>query len=328
MAKRKASKLTSEKKISITNSSKSSKRKTKKSAQLTSVLTTASPVTPKTDLKPKKKSSKPKSQSNKKSKADTSGSIKPEAKFNSPQGIQKKGRSLEPLREKLRPMVDEANKRFSQLITAGMYSHAIDSAIRSVSARRRDEFEKGESSNQFFSIEGKNYRELRTELARVQEFINDPTSTILGAKLDVSRLAIFYEGGKAFATEESRREADINEQYARWAFAAYREIERNAPNLIYEEGGYGSDNLINVVYQAVVDLPDYIKAAYFTKRKDEDDPVTSFVTHDIIEALYNRSIERQNFAQMDRAENSPDSDIIEKVVHSKSAEEFWDSIGF
>lgn len=195
--------------------------------------------------KPKKESSR--SKSSKKSASKPSGYKSKSGKTLSEKQLK---RSLEPLREQLKVLVDQANKRANDILVAGKPSRAMEEARRSwekMPSRRVDET--------LFKSDLKTRKQINKEFARVHSFLNDYTSTLQGAD-DLTTNIHRLEGswGKAFNTEV--RDDALTSK----TFELYRRVveaaggwERAVGLIKGKESliGYGSENLINNIYDMV-----------------------------------------------------------------------------
>lgn len=187
--------------------------------------------------------------------------------------------SLTPLRKKITRLMRKALKQVTELQKSGVPSRALDEAIRTILPSRRDLVNSGEL--QIFSVDDKHRkRELLREERRIKEFLNSYSSTVEGAKLEASQ--IFrnqVNANNKFKGVFAGRNVDYDElakrleqkgvytstgdytqmakDVASIAFRAYRMVVENSKyaNLIYYEGGYGSNNLINYIYQVVEENP-------------------------------------------------------------------------
>ena len=112
-----------------------------------------------------------------------------------------------------------------------------------------------------FHIEDRSsYKEIRREVARMQEFLNDETSTVEGAKWSTQELTLYQKYGGAFGRgwyetygvtfDKSR----ISEDYAKTAYKVFRYLEemKGSYDLMYGEGSYDSDSLMISIYDMVV----------------------------------------------------------------------------
>lgn len=180
--------------------------------------------------------------------------------------------SLQPLREQLQVLVDQANERVRDLASAGLSSRALDEAIRTIKRKptRVDD-------ETLFRADLKRRRDINVEFARVHSFLNDYTSTIMGAhnfESDISRLTGQF-GAKWNTTGlgQNYNTEIISEEVASKSFEIYRKVieaaggwERAVGMLKGKESliGYGSENLIIAIYDMVendVNEGDIIKIA-------------------------------------------------------------------
>ena len=220
------------------------KRKKKKKASTGKVTDNANKLI-KELSKPKKESSR--SKSSKKSASKPSGYKSKSGKTLSEKQLK---RSLEPLREQLKVLVNQANKRANDILVSGKPSRAMEEARRSwekMPSRHGDET--------LFKSDLKTRRQINKEFARVHSFLNDYTSTLQGAD-DLTTNIHRLEGswGKAF-NPEVRDDALTSK-----TFELYRRVveaaggwERAVGLIKGKESliGYGSENLINNIYDMV-----------------------------------------------------------------------------
>ncbi len=165
-------------------------------------------------------------------------------------------KSLQPLREQLQVLVDQANKRVEALAEAGKTSRALTDAIRSwnrQTSRTNDPF--------LFKADLKRRSQIEREFARVHSFLNDYTSTLQGAydfETDMSRLVGSWKHDPEDFDWSNR---DIKDERIRAkSFELYRRVveaaggwERAVGLLKGKESliGYGSENMINNIYDMV-----------------------------------------------------------------------------
>lgn len=171
-------------------------------------------------------------------------------------------RSLDPLRQQLDVLVREANKRVKSLIKSGLTSPALEVAQKSFKRlTSRDEI--SERGN-LFKSDLKRRRDINREFARVNEFLGDITSTVKGAKRNITVAKDALKG--AFGAHWSKiygvnyDKERIDDDMAKQAFSIYRKLseefggwERVAGIYKGLEGliGYGSEILINSIYDLV-----------------------------------------------------------------------------
>ena len=106
-----------------------------------------------------------------------------------------------------------------------------------------------------FNFENKNYYEVLAELTRVNEFNSDPGSRVKGAKAEARRYMTLFGKGMWARTNIYEQTTDstestnlLNEEAAKRAFRAYRNIERMRAAEIVNVGGFGSDNFVAYLY--------------------------------------------------------------------------------
>lgn len=168
-------------------------------------------------------------------------------------------RSLDPLRDQLNVLVNQANERVQNLLIAGKSSRALEDARRTwerMSSRREDD--------ELFKSELKTRREINREFARVHSFLNDYTSTLQGADDLVTNLTNlsgqFGSNWNSMGTGKNYNTDVIDDEKAKKAFEIYRRVleaaggwERAIGIIKGKESliGYGSENLIANIYDMV-----------------------------------------------------------------------------
>ena len=170
---------------------------------------------------------------------------KNQAKKQIPKVLKKE--DLEVWKQRLYPMIEEANHRIEAIQHSGYYSYAVDKVLT-------------ESNRDYFSIDDIETREdLVREITRVRVFLNDKGSTIDGAILQTAEIQgkeyIGKFGNNYHNLENHFKNYDIKTikgDVAARAFANYRRIEEHRATEIVNEGGYGSENLIVALYDAEI----------------------------------------------------------------------------
>lgn len=109
-----------------------------------------------------------------------------------------------------------------------------------------------------FNFQDKNYGEVLTELTRVFEFNADPSSVVANARTEGNKYLTLFGKGQWTRTNiydmttESRdpevARFMLNEEVAKKAFTAYRNIERMRAAEIVGVGGFGSDTFVGYLY--------------------------------------------------------------------------------
>ena len=173
-------------------------------------------------------------------------------------------------REKLEPIISEANRRIELIKSQGLTSAAV---LRAEQETGRD----------YFSLdEIETIPELIKEATRARVFLADETSTIEGAKIYTAQLnAAEFRGqfGNQYHTFEHKfknfNTAVIDEDVAKIVFSNYRKLEELRAADITGDGAYGSENLIIAMYDAQLHGEDSFMAgleqldSYYRKKTTE-----------------------------------------------------------
>lgn len=179
----------------------------------------------------------------------------------------KSGKKIRPKSKARKKPIKEVQKQFKELQAKAMervrelrknkmldysraYQNALETKPKTTNTRRA-----------LFHIEDRSsYKEIRREVARMQEFLNDETSTVEGAKWSTQELTLYQKYGGAFGRgwyetygvtfDRSR----IKEDYAKTAYKVFRYLEemKGSYDLMYGEGSYDSDSLMISIYDMVV----------------------------------------------------------------------------
>lgn len=159
----------------------------------------------------------------------------------------KEKETVNQLKLRLQPVIDEANERWAVLDNSGLRSLAISRALE-------------ESDSQWgFDISQLTTREsILTEATRARVFLSDKTSTPEGADLYTQQESYKQYagqfGGKYHNWENKFKNYNINvidEDTARVAFKAYRALEESEAARIIE---YGSENTIIAMYDMAIKM--------------------------------------------------------------------------
>lgn len=172
---------------------------------------------------------------------------------------------LSQLRAELQPLVEKANALVKYIAEVpGAISTGLQEAISSLNKRGREHYAETSSGDQvgeLFDVQGiHDYRDLRREATRLGNFltsdagseasINNERQRVANERLaGAFRASNFHEGGEI----DERLDKDI----AKIAFSIYRRLEEyGGAALTYKQGGYGSENLINLIYNEIADAPE------------------------------------------------------------------------
>lgn len=171
----------------------------------------------------------------------------------------KKNHSLEPLRREVKNLFARANKLVSYIMNSGRSTVGFEEAKASLLPKDREAVENGREL--FTTEDKKDFWHLRREINRVANFLNSDSGTQRSAEYAQEQLEAneryyhafkesnFHEGGHI----DERLDRDVAEV----AFEIYRRIEENGADVLYGKGGYGSENLINLIYNSLVESGDY-----------------------------------------------------------------------
>lgn len=166
---------------------------------------------------------------------------------------------LEQYRDQLAVLVETANARVNDLARTSYTSRALDSARASLPESR-------DTNGDLFTANLRTEKQIKRELSRVMTFLNDPTSLSSGAERfteDLTAAGLFggqyrANGGPGYDSE--RVSVEVGEQ----VFDIYGKVlaqeggwERVMGYFKANSGGlieYGSENLINAIYEMTVQL--------------------------------------------------------------------------
>lgn len=170
-------------------------------------------------------------------------------------------RTLDPLREQLAVLVDEANKRYQQqrLMYPGR-SRAAMEAERTLNKAGREHFQE---SFEPFNANQKSRKALNREFSRVMNFLSDYTSDLQGGSTQGNYSAEGLFGGQWRKQGMAGYNEDaVSKETADLVFSIYHRLLENKggwqrvigyfkavnPGII----DYGSDQLINAIYDMVM----------------------------------------------------------------------------
>ena len=154
---------------------------------------------------------------------------------------------LQSMKERLEPIINEANRRAEALKFRQLSSAAL---LRAEEESGRDYFDIDELTDRSSIIK---------EATRARVFLADKTSTIEGAKVFTAQLnAAVYKGkfGNQYHNWENKYKnfdiSAIDEDIAKEVFRNYRKLEEIRAAEIVGDGAYGSENLIIAMYDAQI----------------------------------------------------------------------------
>ena len=235
-----------------------------------------------------------------------------------------KNHNLNEIRAQFYKLQTTANKRAEQLEAKGLdsYSRAYQAATSKIGAYRETNF------NDLFDVyDTKRYREIKREVARIKNFLNDETSTVEGVEkfIAAEKYKGAFSGGWHKIYGVSYDKSVIDEEKAKIAFSMYRRLEENKAS--YEEIlgslGYGSENLIMHIYDMVVEsgIENDDSIEYWAEYGDIMERVK-----DDLDASYDRKYKEANDIM---ADGDIDSErIMDAFEDSATSSIFWKKMNF
>lgn len=158
------------------------------------------------------------------------------------------------MRKDLQPLVDEANRLYNQLKAVGATSDdnaAIAEAEYSLTKSKE------RTSTDMFSVDDKHhFRDIRREAARLEKFLSSAQSSVSVYQYEKPAIEAMNKYNITFKNQHERflqtghRFTGVDQERMKFAAKIYRRLEESHAN-IYGAGGYGSDPLINLIYDAV-----------------------------------------------------------------------------
>ena len=178
----------------------------------------------------------------------------------------KLAKSLNPLRAELNVLTSQANALVAELRASG---YADDSRALAEAERTAIRFH---TEDQLFTANLPRSRDIGRELARVREFLTDITSTVEGTQRELYGLNQSLFGGQYRADGGyGANPAYVDKQTAERVFEIYRKAletqggyQRVMGWLRAKYNGlqdYGSENIINAIYDMVINTSDNAIAA-------------------------------------------------------------------
>lgn len=167
-------------------------------------------------------------------------------------------RTLDPLREQLNVLVQEANQRYIDQLESGNISRAGIEAERTLNKRGREYYMQTALP---FNSDLHSTKEINREFGRVMNFLNDYTSTLEGGIIESKQAAGLFGGQWRKQGMNGYDENNVSKADADMVFDIYH-------RLLESQGGwqrligyfkavnpgvvdYGSENLINSIYDMV-----------------------------------------------------------------------------
>ena len=228
-------------------------------------------------------------------------------------------KKLDDIRQQYKALQAEANARVSQLIEAGVqdYSRAYNDAVAKLGSYRTDD------TNVFDVYDTRRFREIKREVALMEKFLNDKTSNVDDVRLQMAqgKYSGAFSGGWNKLYGVSYDKSRITEDEAKVAFSIYRRLEESGTSYetILGKSGYGSENLIMLIYDMVVQsgITDYDNESveYWSQYGDIMEKA-----EDIIEEKFK---ERDAFAQEMRETGNEDTGLLFDLMRKSPSAFEW-----
>lgn len=190
----------------------------------------------------------------------------PKLKVESKAGKKARGSKLDPVRKMLQPLLNRAKRAIERLISSGEYdySEAVAEAGRTKSRA------KGVSEELFDLSDKKRYRDLIREGDRLVAFLSHPEVEPKVAKYNRTY-------GTTLSFHDSSIRDSEDQDRVKLALRIYRDIASTETSAIGRDA-YGSDNLLNLIYDELEDYNPYMG-------EDASDVLTDSVRQIAFQAL-------------------------------------------
>lgn len=233
-------------------------------------------------------------------------------------GKRRKG-SLDPIRDDLQKMLDEANLRVEKLFEAGIQSGAMAEAFNSLPKKVKE----GKTIEQYLSEGGKlfstedkhKFQYLIKEGNRINTFLGDSESQLAVAKHNIS-----FHTQMDMIKNTGFRFGNLPEDKVKLAMRIFRRLERPEASRMYAAGDaskFDSDEMINVIYDSL--------EGYYPGIEEAD----TDTYYNMQEEAYNNAIDlldKWGLIEKSQLSGEPkmnvDVNIVDNLNNSMSAEEY------
>lgn len=196
-----------------------------------------------------------------------------------------RSRKLNHMRDRLQPLVDEANERMDMVYNKmRLNTRATREAARTLNKAGREYLEE---EGDYFNISALHrYREIVREMGRVKNFLSDETSNPNYIQYFAKQIKATESYGDLFGKQYyadygvGYDASQINEDDASMTYEAFRNIMALRPYEIASQI-FESDKILNMLYEQVVESPEFT-SNYKRYREDTVEAVTKRV-NDILE---------------------------------------------
>lgn len=231
---------------------------------------------------------------------------------------------LAKMREDLRPLVEEANRLYSELKSVGATGEdnaAIAEAEYSLTKSKE------RTSEDMFSVDDKHrFRDIRREAARLEKFLSSAQSSVSVYQYEKPAMEAMNKYNITFKNQHERfvktgnRFTGVDQERMKFAAKIYRRLEESHAN-IYGAGGYGSDPLINLIYDAVERYNPYMSE----DAMDDLELEVLNMGHDVLNE-HQRLIDLGFISTS--LNNNIDIGVVSNIKKSMSTEEYFENNPF
>lgn len=245
---------------------------------------------------------------------------------------ERKPSELEIMRRMFNVYAQEANERISQLRESGVESVALHNAWKNLSWQRRAKFEAAEEeqegSGRFFSVtDKKDFRSLQREVALINSFLAESSSEVKVASYESNAYDAYKKHGLSFhnQTDDSFKDDGVrfrgyDQDRIKLALEIYRRIEETGASVIYGvngKGGFGSDNLFNLIFDEIEGYTPGASESQVEKIKANAIATGSAAIEDF------RHSEMYGFLKGSPKSRKKEQNIVSSLARSSSTKEFF-----
>lgn len=246
---------------------------------------------------------------------------------------QKPPSELEIMRRMFNVYAQEANERVSQLMESGTESVALHNAWKQLSWQRKAAFEQAEEqqegSGRLFSVmDKKDFKSLQREVARINAFLSESSSEVKVASYESKALEAYQKHGLSFhnQVDESFKDDGVrfrgyDQERIKLALEIYRRIEETGAAVIYGlngKGGFGSDNLFNLIFDEIEGYSPGLSESRIDKIKENAIATGAAAVETF------RHNEMYGFLKGSPKSRTKDQNIVSSLAKSSSAVEFFE----
>lgn len=217
---------------------------------------------------------------------------------------------LDPIRDEFRSLVVRANELISKLKKSPGGLASSQAYIKLF----------GDTEGEFNIDDKKRFREIRREINRVEEFLTAEDNTASGAEYVNKVMKAVSDHTISFHEQNidgNTRFADKDQDRIKFAMKIYRQIAETEYLAIgKQKGQFGSDNLINLIYDEIEDYDPNMS----TDAKNEIEKNAMRVGYEVLNKFKRNTL--MGFLSGSPQE-SQEVNVVEQLRKAQSAEEFF-----